>query len=87
MLFDLKNQKHDGRSSAKTFDDISTNRRNESQTSTAKTTNKKLLWFETQEFFLKFFNYFSVGVMYSLAVYKLMGFIAFASDDYDIARV
>ncbi len=35
MLFDLKNQKHDGRSSAKTSDDISTNRRNESQTSTA----------------------------------------------------
>ena len=34
MPFDLKNQKHDGRSSAKTSDDISTNRRNESQTST-----------------------------------------------------
>ena len=33
MLFDLKNQKHDGRSYTKTSDDISTNRRNESLTS------------------------------------------------------
>ena len=33
MLFDLKNQKHDGRTYTKTSDDISTNRRNESLTS------------------------------------------------------
>ena len=33
MLFDLKNQKHDGRSYTKTSDYISTNRRNESLTS------------------------------------------------------
>ena len=33
MPFDLKNQKHDGRTYTKTSDDISTNRRNESLTS------------------------------------------------------